>query len=288
MNTNELHKKFVEYGVFARDWQRKCALLLPDIEKYQVWSKKGFFSIYEYAAKLAGMTRLQVDDSLRILRKIEDKPDLMEVARVRGVNAVRPVASIATSETAGYWASKAKQMSKNELETFVHEVRKSEVKRDVANLETDKFEDVVLSLRPDLAAKFRTFLRGDVNTLIAEFIEFYEKNLQAEKPEVVRGGSRGTPVKIVKYITKRCQGKCEFPGCKRAFVNLHHIDRYVLTKIHDPDRIVALCRAHHDLIHRGLIANEDREVENWSVRKNPDHTALSWYVDSQVQFYRRS
>ena len=48
-----LHQKFKQYGANAKEWTRKCILLLPDIEKYRIWEQKGFGSIYEYAAKLA-------------------------------------------------------------------------------------------------------------------------------------------------------------------------------------------------------------------------------------------
>src|SRR3990172_1916605 len=93
---NQLHQQFSEYGKNAREWLRKCALLLPEIEEKQVWRRKGFSSIYEYAAKLAGMSRYSVDEALRVLRRIEDKPALQELVAVRGIQAVRPVATIAT------------------------------------------------------------------------------------------------------------------------------------------------------------------------------------------------
>ena len=69
--SEQLHKQFVEYGKNAREWMRKCELLLPEIERKKIWKRKNFLSIYEYAAKLAGMSKHKVDDSLRILRKIE-------------------------------------------------------------------------------------------------------------------------------------------------------------------------------------------------------------------------
>ena len=67
-----LYQIFREYGGNAQKWIRKCELLLPEIERKKVWKKKGFTSIYEFAAKLAGMSKHKVDDSLRILKKIED------------------------------------------------------------------------------------------------------------------------------------------------------------------------------------------------------------------------
>lgn len=78
----------MQYGASAKEWMRKCVLLLPEIEKHRIWENKNFGSIYEYAAKLAGMSRNAVDDALRILRKIEDKPALQKVVEIKGLNAV--------------------------------------------------------------------------------------------------------------------------------------------------------------------------------------------------------
>jgi len=119
-----LHEKFVTYGANAKAWIRKCVLLLPEINRHAIWQKKGFGSIYEYAAKLAGMSRNTVDDALRILEKIEDKPNLRLVAEQKGLGAVRPVATLATSENEKFWARKAAGMSKNTLETYVREYKK--------------------------------------------------------------------------------------------------------------------------------------------------------------------
>ncbi|KKQ69849.1 MAG: hypothetical protein UT33_C0021G0001, partial [Candidatus Peregrinibacteria bacterium GW2011_GWC2_39_14] len=35
----DLHQKFVFYGKNAREWMRKCTLLLPEIEKHEIWKK---------------------------------------------------------------------------------------------------------------------------------------------------------------------------------------------------------------------------------------------------------
>ncbi|MEK7085756.1 MAG: hypothetical protein AAB953_01960, partial [Patescibacteria group bacterium] len=123
---NYLHEKFSEYGRNAKEWTRKCVLLLPEIEKQQVWLKKGFGSIYEYAAKLAGMTRGQVEDALYILRKIEDKQALLKVVEEKGLNSIRPVVAIATEKDQNFWARKAMEMSHHTLATYVREFRKIE------------------------------------------------------------------------------------------------------------------------------------------------------------------
>ena len=114
-----------------------------------------------------------------------------------------------------------------------------------------------------------------------------QRELEAEKPAAVKTSSEHIPNKIRSYVWARADGKCEFPGCGKEAEHLHHIDRFALKKVHDPDRIVALCQAHHDLAHRGLIKNEENLVNNWAIRKDAQYTDLNWYVDQQYQFYRR-
>lgn len=279
---DELHQQFSEYGRNAKEWLRKCSLILPDIEKFEVWKKKGFGSIYDYAAKLACMSRGQVDDALRILRKIENKPALIEVAERKGLNAVRPVAAIATVETARFWADKASHLSKNELEAYVRSTKQESSDNEVT---------VSMRLKRTTATKLQKFFNGDWNELMQKFIDLYEENLQseleAEKPLKKVSNSKYRSRSINSYIHKRSHGKCEFPNCTKPYKHLHHIDRFASKREHDPDRIIALCEAHHKLAHRGLI-DESENFKDWKLREAPDYTNLNKFIDDQVQFYRRS
>ncbi|MBD3330996.1 hypothetical protein GF354_05745 [Candidatus Peregrinibacteria bacterium] len=38
-----LHEAFVGCGRNAKEWMRKCELMLPKIESERIWRKKGFF-----------------------------------------------------------------------------------------------------------------------------------------------------------------------------------------------------------------------------------------------------
>jgi len=113
-----LHVQFSRYGRNAREWMRKCVLLLPEIERSRVWNKKGFGSIYEYAAKLAGMSRETVNDSLRVLKKIEDKPLLKEVVEEKGIRIVKAIVNLVDDSNEKFWAEKAKTMSLHTLEVY--------------------------------------------------------------------------------------------------------------------------------------------------------------------------
>ncbi len=119
-----IHDQFSVYGKNAKEWMNKCVLLLPQIEKNQIWAKKGFSNIYDYARKIAGMSRNKVNESLRILGKAEHLPAIMEVIERKGIFAVKPIVNIATKETEQFWAKRASEMRKSTLETFIRDYRK--------------------------------------------------------------------------------------------------------------------------------------------------------------------
>src|SRR3989338_8279919 len=113
LRETSLHNEFARYGKNAKEWLRKCALFLPQIEATGLWKKKRFTSIYHYAAVIACMNHDQTREALRIMKKIQDKPALIKVAEEKGLGAVRAVATIATKETEEFWAGKTRQMSQH-------------------------------------------------------------------------------------------------------------------------------------------------------------------------------
>src|SRR4030043_1399160 len=109
LSDKDLYTICKKCGAAALEARRKFAGLLPEVyaremaerEKGRSWLKKrGFLSIYEFAAKLAGMSRDQVDLVIRLEKRFEDKPVLRD-ALVGGnvsANKLARVVSIATSE----------------------------------------------------------------------------------------------------------------------------------------------------------------------------------------------
>ena len=278
----ELHACFSEYGKNAKEWARRCMLLLPDIDRYKVWRKKGFGSLYEYAAKIAGLSRLQVNESLRILKKIEDKPALKEVVREKGIWAVKPVATIATRETEKEWAERVGSMSRREVEVFVKGVVTESGR---AGAETQPVKaTVTIDLDPELLDQLKK-IKGDKDwdDVVKEFLVLRAKSFKEKKPEPVKTESRHIPNQIQRFVRKRDNRKCVVPGCGRKYSELHHSDGFSRVKCHDPDRIFCLCSGHHDLAHRGLIANEEKGPRFWRVRKELDRTSSRFGIDQLVQ-----
>lgn len=278
-----IHQQFSDYGRNAREWMRKCELLLPEVERLKIWKKKRFSSIYEYAAKLAGMTKVRVDDSLRIYEKIKDMPLLMKVAERKGLQSVRPVALIATSETEDFWAEKAAGMSKIALQTYAHDFRLESRSR--TDLQPVK---LTMDLEPELAMKLEKLKGlGTWSELMKNLLTGSQK-VEVAMPEPVYTEARHIPVAMQRHVTERNSGLCAAPHCTRPATSFHHTQRWALEKVHDPARLQPLCKAHERLIHLGLIENEESSSEKWKLRRDPDRTDPKFYVDTLVSLYRPS
>ncbi len=305
-----LHRKFSEYGKNAREWMRKCVLLLPEIERNRVWEKKGFQSIYEYAAKLAGMSRETVNEALRILRAVENKPFLRRVIEEKGINAVKPVLTIATESDEKFWAGKAKELSKNTLETYVREFKEQGTLGLPRKAENDEFVDqkailnfgktasITMNLEKETLDKLEK-LKGakSWDELMKEFLELQKSKIErlkkeAEEKFAEHGATvgRNIPAKIKKYVIAKTNGLCAFPGCKKRHEILHHIERFSYYGEHDPEKIIPLCKAHEHLVHSRLIENERENVAEWKIRR--DENALNsftlepdYYVDKAAMKY---
>jgi hypothetical protein len=316
-----IHDQFSAYGRNAKAWMNKCILMLPMIEKERIWEKKNFSSIYEYTAKLAGMSRHKVDDSLRIIRRLEDKPSLMSVASTKGLNAVRPVVTLATKETDSFWAGKAEKMSNNTLRVFAKDYKNenpqklgglcSEESRDdpgylgnngLGEPKSSEKVQVLMKLDKKTAEALKQIKGdGDWNDAIKKLLSLSEKELaterkkleesqkqlqkelKEEKPEKVTNCTRHRPTKITKFIKKRSKGVCEHPNCNKIARHIHHIEPFALKKEHDPDKLIHICEEHHQLIHLGHI---DESAQNpWEqVEKLP------WYdvnnlINSNISKY---
>ena len=108
LSDKDLYAFCKEYGGKARFWRRRFAGLLPEVERRGLYRRRGCGSIYEFAAKLAGMSKESVDKVLQISRKLENKPQLKELLEsgAQSWTKLEKVAYIATSQTDGEWAER--------------------------------------------------------------------------------------------------------------------------------------------------------------------------------------
>lgn len=312
-----VHQQFTRYGTNAKEWTNKCAMLLPEIERRKIWRKKGFKDIYEYAAKLAGMSRSTVDNASWALGKIEDRPALMKIAEEKGINAIKPVVTISTVESDSFWAEKARNMSMHDLETYVRDVRngmgttepqsgatktvtnqpnfldnppnKYDENPQVSFLRAEKLQPVkptvtiTMELKPETAQKLEKIKGGGTwNEAMEKLLKIREQQLSQTKPQPAKTTSRHIPAEIKDFVTERDCSRCAFPRCNRPYSQLHHTQGFARENIHDPDRIFCLCFSHHSLAHQGLIENENMPPTNWKIREKPDENSQRFGIDRLV------
>ena len=122
----ELYKQCCFYGTQARKWTKKFAALLPEVERRRLYAKHGFYSVFEFAAKLSGMNRETVLEVLRVSKLLEDKPLLQSKLAEQGWSKLRVIATVATPENEKMLAEKIQEMSKPALEAFVKGIKKEQ------------------------------------------------------------------------------------------------------------------------------------------------------------------
>lgn len=123
LTDKQLYHLCKKYGHRARLWRQKFAGLLPEVYKRRLYERKGYGSIFEFAAKLAGMSQDQVRLVLNLERRFEDKPilkSMLENGEV-SVNKLARVAYVANSENEEFWAGQAKLLPHKALETLIRD-----------------------------------------------------------------------------------------------------------------------------------------------------------------------
>ena len=131
MNTDQknLHTKFVELGRARNKITYELLHILPEIYAQEIHIQKGYPNIYEYAGKLAGLSKLVVQKVLRAEPHLENKPKLKAAIAKVGIHKVDIVARISNPENESAWAEKVKNMSKPAIQELAKEVRAKHIQQ---------------------------------------------------------------------------------------------------------------------------------------------------------------
>lgn len=278
-----LCKKWGEEALHAR---RKFAGLLPEVNKRRLYERRGFMSIYEFAAKLSGMSREQVDVVLRMEKRFADKPNLHE-ALVEGkisVNKLSRVVSIATVSNQAQLAEKIEALSQKAVDIFVQDYKnKDDLQKSLAEansngsdsrdenallkplIEVKSTRAQTLILDLDVESKLMEMQQKgiDVNAFLRHALEKREQEIEEEKQRlaiaqkreeqekdvIAMPVSRRVPVKIVRLIRAEYGTKCGIPNCNRMAKQLHHEIGFAKNGTHNPYFLKPLCKGHHELAH---------------------------------------
>jgi len=242
MTNEELYNLCVRFGVEALAARRKFAGLLPEVFRRGLHRRKGFGSIYEFAAKLAGMSREQVDLVLRLDKRFEDKPILRKALREGdvSVNKLKKIAPMVTIENQEEMIVVAESLPCRALETFVRDGQKS------GHVTTFEMADDVRKALAELAGK-----GIDVNEFLREALRQRELEIESEKKNLqdLPATSKHIPVQIRELVHREHGTKCSVPGCFRNAAELHHTRRFSIVKSHDPRYLAPMCKEHHQIAH---------------------------------------
>ncbi|MBU0668039.1 hypothetical protein KJ835_02850 [Patescibacteria group bacterium] len=267
-----------QYGHHALEARRKFIGLLPEVYKRHLYAQKGFSSIEEFAAKLAGISEEQVRLALRLERKFKDKPDL-KMALTSGAVSVKKlarVASIATSENQKHIAEMAKVLPKSALEVFVRDeksvpghVNPQRKLPDVNLAENEKsvpgdinlLAHLDVDLQKDLLEREKKGI--DINQLLKDLLQKHDEELAKEKQKLAKEAhakaielkkhgkkpSRYIPAAIRRQLQSEHGKTCSIRTCQKPATTIHHTQRFALSQNHDPNFLAPLCREHHAIAH---------------------------------------
>lgn len=295
LSDRELYVLCREYGAAALAARRRFAGLLPEVQRREHASlakgsswfgRRGYSCIYEFAARLAGMSRDQVNRVLQLERRFEDLPVLRR-ALVEGqvsINKLARVASIATTENQNDLLQKVSSLSKAAVEIYVQD-QKISVEQDalfkaskaVPGHSKDDKRSVVFSVNSDvelmgaLSVEVKDKLlelskQGhNINEILMKLLEKREKEIEENLQEVgdriqkelvskkLLGvpTNRYIPVKVRRVVMEKFGEICSENGCNRLAEQLHHEQEFSKWRSHDPRFLRPLCRGHHELRHGG-------------------------------------
>lgn len=276
----KLHQKFKFCGSKHLQFRQKCIGLLPEIFTEKIYQKKGFDSIFEYAAKLAGLSHDQVKRALSLHAKFEDKPILKRllISGAVSINKLAKIASIATLENQQILADQVRLLPCRSVETLVRDVRaEKSLAKDAHNSDSQNpngspkplFEDnfvhvnkrlqqpdgETLELSAEVQQKLLELkkLGHDVNKIILELLEKREKEIDkkiADLGEKAKAtNSRYIKIETRKVLQEKFGSKCTVQTCHKPAEEIHHTQKFSLTKIHDPRYMPQYCEDHHKISH---------------------------------------
>lgn len=261
MTDEKLYQLCKQYGRAARRWRQKFIGLLPEVNRRRLYEKKGCASIFEFAAKLAGLSQEQVRLALNLEKRFEDKPALKTLLTEGEVSLhkLERIAPIATLENEEELAEKVRVLSKNALETLARDERLVQNENGLAKPLFDTKSTPGRTLNFELSHELIAELNElhaqgrDMNKLLINLLQERKEKIEEQKEELSEAAtsteSRYIPAKILAFLKEEYGDKCSIKTCFRPAVETHHSQRFSLASIHDPKYLAPLCHEHHSIAH---------------------------------------
>lgn len=260
ISDEKLLKLCEKFGKRALVWRRKFTGLLPEVNRRRLYELRGCGSIFEFAAKLGGLSEQQVRRALNLSYEFRNKPALQALLAngTVGLSKLARVASIATPENELELAEKVKLLSKAALETLVRDEHIFEGQnglskalfevKSVPGHTTFELSAAVIEKLNELQSQGQ-----DVNYILLELLEKRCKGIAQKKAQLSQAAqttnSRHIPVLIKRVLQEEFGQKCSIKTCSKPAADIHHTQRFSLSHTHDPLYLAPLCKEHHQLAH---------------------------------------
>jgi hypothetical protein len=217
--------------------------------------KHGLHSIYEFGAKLAGLSNETVSRVLKLEENLVDKPILkgMFASGETGWSKLEVAVKIVTSQNEAEIAKKLVTMSKSALETLV---------KDIKSLNTFRYEVVLESFPVKLNSKTMNRLKvlklnfekkqkrplsweQLLNMMLDQCEHLPKKKIRTTRKLKIK--TRYIPAAIKSEVLAKTEQMCGHSNCNRAAQVLHHEIPFAVSGNHES--LIPLCREHHDIVH---------------------------------------
>jgi len=258
MTDERLFELCKRYGSEAKLWRQRFVGLLPEVNRRRLFLKKGFSSIFEFSAKLCGLSNNQVRLALNLEKRLEDKPVLkkmLEEGQV-SINKLARVVSIATPINEQELAEKVKVLTKSALETFVRDEKQEGSNKPL--FEAKSLPGQTFQLASDVISELNTLhsIGIDVNDFLRKALEQRKEEIANKKEKIASEMKNATaapnryiPAKVKTLLREEYGTQCSIPNCQKPAEVIHHTQRFGLSQNNDPRFIAPLCHEHHEIAH---------------------------------------
>lgn len=263
MTNEQLFQLCQEYGAKAKEWRQKFLGLLPEVYKRRLYREKGFGSIFEFAAKLGGVSELQVNTVLHLDKKFEKTPELRKLLTSGevSVHKLARIVTVAAPENQRYWASKIQSLPQASIEALVRDhIGCGKVLR-AQELSTDDAKTQIW-LSSEAAEKLLELEQKgfDISLLILDFLKERDERIKNQKillaNQARQTSSRHIPKQTKQLLVQEHGSKCAISTCRKTAEQIHHTQRFSIDKTHNPFYLAPLCKAHHRIAHAVDMKND--------------------------------
>ncbi len=216
MTDSELYALCKKWGAEALEARRKFIGLLPEVNARRLYERRGYSSIYHFAAVLGGVSKQLVNDVLRLEKRFEEMPRLHTalVSGEIGLSKLARIASVVEVNNEREICEKIRTLSRRAVDVLVKEIgEKVKSKKLLSKSETllggaavengiglpkggstaktlagqNHDYEILNALSPEVKRKLKELIDKeiDINTVLLSALDVREAEIVQQKREIV-------------------------------------------------------------------------------------------------------